>query len=140
MSNQQIILDYIQTVWNERSLDQLERFVSQSYVDHSFIPAVPPTRDGLKLWIQSTSKAFDHRTKVEAVVADDDQVAVRVSFHAKHIGEWRGIKPNGVTVVVRGFRFFQLRDGKIIAHWGMIDGEGLQTALTNERHGCSLAS
>lgn len=138
LRNKEIVLDYIETVWNQRKLDQLEQFVSDDYKDHSIIPAIPPNRTGLKLWIESTSKAFEHNTVVETVLQDNDDVAVRLSFQATHIGSWRGIEPSGRQATVKGFRFFKLRDGKIIAHWALLDGEALQTALTDKPHGCAI--
>jgi predicted ester cyclase len=137
-TNKQIVLNYIETVWNGRRLDEIDHFISAGYEDHSLINAIPPNRNGLRIWIENTSKAFDHKTTVETIVAEGDDVAVRVSFEVNHIGVWRGIEPTNKRVVVKGFRFFCLRDGKIVSHWALIDGEALQTALTEQPHGCAI--
>jgi predicted ester cyclase len=64
------------------------------------------------------------------MVAEDDMVAIRISFQVKHTGLWRGMKPSGKSAKVKGFRFFRLKDGKIIHQWAMIDGSGLQAQLS----------
>lgn len=137
-SNSEIVRNYIETVWNSRALDQIDKFIAVDYQDFSFLPTVPPNPNGLRFWIENTSRAFDHTTTIESIIQEHDQVAVRISFTAKHIGPWRNIHPTSRTVTVKGFRFFQLKDRMIIRHWALIDGEALQTALTGEHHGCEL--
>ena len=139
-SNTEIVKDFIQCVWNSGALDRIPEFIADDYHDFSFLPAVPPNRDGLTFWIENTSRAFDHTTTIESTVEEKDQVAVRISFTAKHIGPWRNLPPTSRTVTVKGFRFFQLKDRKIFRHWALIDGEALQTALTDEYHGCEISN
>ena len=137
-SNADVVKHYIRSIWNARQLDRVDEFVADEYCDFSFLPAIPPTREGLKIWIENTSLAFDHETVIEAIVEEADHVAVRLTFTVKHIGKWRGIAPTYKTVSVKGFRFFRLRDQKIVQHWALIDGEALQTALTEQHHGCEI--
>lgn len=137
-SNKEIVTSFIQSVWNLRQLERIDDFVSDNYRDFSFLPAIPPTRDGLRMWIENTTVAFDHHTTIESMIEEYDQVAVRISFEVRHIGTWRGIAPTGRTTSVKGFRFFKLEGGKISQHWALLDGEALQTALTDQYHGCEI--
>lgn len=137
-SNTEIVRSFIESIWNARELDRMSEFVSDHYRDYSFLPAVLPTKEGLKVWIESTSAAFDHNTRIESVIQEGDQVAVRITFEVTHIGKWRNIPPTGRVTSVRGFRFFRLENQKITHHWALIDGEALQTALTDEYHGCEI--
>jgi predicted ester cyclase len=139
-TNKEIVCSFIESVWNAQQFQKINDFVSDQYRDHSFLPVVPPTRDGLKLWIQNTSVAFRHKTTIESVVEEADQVAVRITFEVAHIGTWRNIPPTGRTTSVKGFRFFRLENQKITEHWALIDGEALQTALTDTYHGCEIPS
>ena len=138
-TNTEIVSSFISTIWNAKVLDRIHEFISEDYLDHSFLPAVPPTRAGLKTWIENTSLAFDHHTTIESSIAKDYHVALRITFEAKHIGKWRNIEATGRSVSVKGFRFFRLREKKIIEHWALIDGESLQTALTDQYHGCEIS-
>lgn len=137
-TNKQIVFDYIDTVWNKNDLSAIDRFIADDYRDYSFLPAVPPNKTGLIAWIKNTSGAFDHTTVIESAVAENELVALRISFTIKHHGLWRQIAPTGREATVKGFRFFKLRDRKIIAHWALIDGEALQNALTDQYQGCVL--
>lgn len=137
-NNKKVVHEYIQTIWNQRKIESIDRFIADDYVDHSFVPAVPPTKNGLKFWIRNISEAFEHVTTIESIVAEGDEVAIRLSFAARHIGKWRNIEATNRKVKVKGFRVFKLRESKIIAHWALLDGESLQSALTDKEHGCTL--
>lgn len=137
-SNKEIVQAYIESVWNLRQVDRIDEFVDSNYRDYSFLPAIPPTIDGLKTWIENTTLAFDHKTLIESVIEEDDQVAIRITFEVRHVGKWRNIDPTSRMVSAKGFRFFKLKDQKITHHWALIDGEALQTALTDQYHGCEI--
>lgn len=139
-SNKEIVQAFIESVWNLRQLEKIGDFVSEHYRDFSFLPSIPPTREGLKSWIENTSAAFQHKTSIESIICEGNEVAARITFEVRHIGTWRNIGPTGRTISVKGFRFFKLHSGKIIQHWALIDGEALQTALTDQYHGCEIPS
>jgi predicted ester cyclase len=138
MKNKEVVSHYIETVWNKRDLSAIDTYIADDYRDYSFPPAVPPNKAGLRTWIENTSAAFDHVTIIESIIEENDEVAIRISFRAKHIGKWRNIPPTSRDTSAKGFRFFKMRDNKIIAHWALIDGEALQTALTDTHHGCEV--
>lgn len=136
--NKQLVHGFINQLWNGGDFSNADEILHPDYRDHSFPPQVPPTKQGLQLWIENTSKAFDHHTSVESMTAEEDAVAVRIRFTVKHIGVWRGIEPTGKEVTVKGFRFFHLKDGRIASHHALIDGEALQTALLEVFQGCEM--
>ena len=46
----------------------------------------------------------------------------------------------GVPVIGEiGYRYFKLRDEKIIEHWGLIDATAIENQLKNASHGCKIA-
>jgi predicted ester cyclase len=138
LSNKKIVEDFLETIWNERKMTEIEKFVSADYVDHSFSSGISPDINGLKTWIENTSKAFDHKSVIETIVEENDHVAVRISFHATHIGKWRNMDATNRNVVVKGFRLFHLKNELIIAHWALIDGEALEAAITDSQHACAI--
>ncbi|HWI93636.1 MAG TPA: ester cyclase [Flavisolibacter sp.] len=111
--NKQTVERFIQEVWNNRNFDVLDEVLHPDYQDHSFLPSVPPTKEGLKFWIQNTSDAFDHKTHIESIVSEGNHVAIRIRFSVTHIGTWRGVAPTGRQANIKGFRFFTLKDGKL---------------------------
>ncbi|MEZ0371696.1 MAG: ester cyclase, partial [Candidatus Sericytochromatia bacterium] len=52
------------------------------------------------------------------------------SFHATHLGEFLGIPSTGRKVVMDVIDMIELRDGKFVAHWGILDMQGLMAQLT----------
>lgn len=54
----------------------------------------------------------------------------------KHIGSWRDIKPTGINLHTTGYRCFKLKDGKIIEHWALIDGQSIENQLKETSHSC----
>ena len=136
--NKKIVTDFFREIWNNQNLKAIPEYIHDDYQDHSFITGIPPTREGLSFWIKNTSAAFEHTTHIESMLADADEVATRIRFQVKHTGKWRNLEPTGKEVNIKGFRFFRLKDEKIIAHWALIDGETLESELTTEYHGCKL--
>ena len=137
--NKQTVQRFIEEVWNNKNFNVLDEILHQDYSDYSFLPSVSPTKDGLIFWIRNTSAAFENTTRIESIVADGDQVAVRILFTVTHIGTWRGIEATGKQASIKGFRFFSFEGGKIMAHHALIDGEALQTQLTEAYKGCEIS-
>jgi predicted SnoaL-like aldol condensation-catalyzing enzyme len=137
-SNKILVREFIRQVWNERKLELIDHFIHADYHDHSFIPAIPTNKEGLLQWVAAISASFDHQTVIASMVAEDDMVAAHILFKVKQVGKWRNIEPSGKEAEVKGFRHFRVKDGKIAEHWALLDGEALQTALTNTVHGCAV--
>lgn len=138
VKNKKIVTGFIEDVWNNQNLKAIPLYIHDEYYDHSFIAGIPPAKDGLVMWIKNTSAAFEHTTHIESMLAEADQVAARIRFQVKHTGKWRNLEPTGKEVMVKGFRYFRLKDEKIIAHWALIDGEKLESELTAIHQGCKL--
>ena len=137
-SNKKVVEQFIQQIWNNRELENLDRFIHNEYYDHSFVQGVAPNTEGLKFWIQASSTSFHHQTVIESIMAEDDMVTVRISFKIKHTGKWRNIEASGKEVRVKGFRQFRLKDSRIAEHWALLDGESLQASLLEVQPGCEL--
>ncbi|MFO0995295.1 MAG: ester cyclase [Alphaproteobacteria bacterium] len=57
-----------------------------------------------------------HET-VDDMIAEGDRVAVRYTLHARHTGDFYGVKPTGKTIKVSGIEIFRIADGKIVEFW-----------------------
>lgn len=134
--NKAIVTAFINDVWNGRNTGSVNDYLHEAYQDYSFPPGFDTGRNGVATWVQLTSRSFEHTTSIKLMVADNDMVAVQIGFRVKHVGKWRQIDATGKEATVKGFRFYRMEAGLIIAHWGLIDGEALQTALEGTNHGC----
>ena len=128
----QFIADFIETIWNQQRFDQLDTYLHLDYIDHSLPAALLPNRIGLVRWIQATSQSFSHQTLIDDQVTEANKTILKIKMVMTHIGEWRGIEATGAQVSTTGYRFYQLADGKIIAHWAAIDGIGLESSLKQQ--------
>lgn len=135
MDNATLVQNFIEEIWNNQAFDKLDSFLHPDYKDHTLLPMLPPGREGTQQWIMATGASFHHHTVIESLVSEAGQCMVRIKTRLKHIGTWRGIGATGVECVAMGFRQFILKDGKIIAHWGLIDGLAIETRLQQALQG-----
>jgi predicted ester cyclase len=63
---------------------------------------------------------------------------MKIKMRLKHIGPWRDIAPTGIELHVIGYRHFKIKDGRIIEHWALIDGQAIENQLKKAAHGCNI--
>jgi predicted SnoaL-like aldol condensation-catalyzing enzyme len=125
----QLVSSFIDKIWNRHDFNSLGLFLAESFTDHSLPPALPSDATGTLTWIKGLGASFEHRTEIVKQVAEGNHSFVEVKLHLRHIGRWREIDATGMVLSVTGYRRFQVQDNKIIAHWALIDGEGLKNKL-----------
>lgn len=64
--------------------------------------------------VMHTLPFSEHRIKITDMVAEGDQVAIRVETRGVHSGEWEGVPPTGKSWTNRGMGLVRVEDGKII--------------------------
>jgi hypothetical protein len=52
---------------------------------------------------------------------------------------WRKLQPAGTEVRAIGYRFYKIRDGRIIEHTALIDGQTIEDQLKDTSHSCKIA-
>lgn len=139
MDNATLVADFIHHIWNNRAFDQLDRFLHPDFTDHSLPPSLPPGQEGTRMWIRNTGKSFDHHTVIEDGVSAGNQTIIRISMHLKHTGTWRDIEPTGAELITTGYRQFRLKDGLILEHRALIDGQAIENGIRNASAGCTIA-
>jgi predicted SnoaL-like aldol condensation-catalyzing enzyme len=127
--NKVIVSSFIEEIWNRNQFGKMNSYLHSGFTDHSLPPTLPPNREGMKLWIMGTCKAFENKTIVQDMVCEDNKVMVKIKMLMKHIGRWRDIDPTGKEIYAFGYRFFKLADDKIIDHWALIDGNAIESQL-----------
>jgi steroid delta-isomerase-like uncharacterized protein len=129
-ANKDVITRFITEVWNENNLDVLDDLTDPAYYDYSYEPR---NREGLEHVLLMMQVAFPgHETIIEEIVCEGDTVAICQTLRGMHSGPFRGLPASGKRIEIGGYRFFKVRDGKIISHRGLIDLPGLlQQISTN---------
>ncbi len=77
--NKAIARRYIEDLWNKKNLDEIDKLVSDDFVNHSSPPGMTPDREGLKQFISFSGAAFpDGHYTIEDMVAEEDKVMIMV--------------------------------------------------------------
>jgi predicted SnoaL-like aldol condensation-catalyzing enzyme len=122
-TNTEVVRGALRTVFSEHRLDQIDRFFSPEFVQHSPY-AAPGGREELRRWWGAMVDAIpDVTTTVERVVPHDDSVAVfrtvQGTLH-KDLDAF-GIEAHGQALSFRVADIFTVREGRITAHREVAD-------------------
>ncbi|HEX2606725.1 MAG TPA: ester cyclase [Flavisolibacter sp.] len=133
-----LVSQFIRLGWNERNFDKWAELIHPAYTDRSLPASFPPTSSGTIAWIGATGASFEHHTAIEAMVAQADKVMIKVRMQLKHTGTWRGIAPTGKEISTTGYRYFRIRNKKILEHEALIDGTSIENQLKETAQGCRV--
>lgn len=113
------------------NLDLVDELYAPDYVTHAVGPELPPTREGLKLFIGALREGIPDLTcPVEDVVAEGDRVAGRFSLKGTHNGTLLGIPATGKTIDVGVMVIARFdANGKWLEDWASWDQLGLLQQL-----------
>lgn len=113
------------------NMDTFYEIFAEDFVNHTAPTGSPKNRDGVIYFFNHLLKpAFpDLTVEIHDMIAEGEKVTTRKSFHATHKGEFFGIKPTGKNVVMEVIDIIELRHGKYIGHWGILDLHGLMAQL-----------
>src|SRR5438132_7660755 len=88
------VVRQIEEAWDANQLDKLDQYFAPNFHQHSRPPGTPDTLENAKAMHKMSMAAFpDRRTTVEDMVAEGDNVAVRVRMQGSNKG---GFPPFGV--------------------------------------------
>lgn len=139
MENSILVQDFIHQLWNNRAFEKIDSFLHSDFKDYSLPPTLPGDKEGTRQWIFNTGISFEHTTVIEEQVTEGDKSIVKIRMNLKHIGVWRDIAPTGADLHTIGYRYFKLKNGKIIEHWAVIDGQTIENQLKKASNGCKIA-
>ena len=71
----------------------------------------------------------DLELPIEDVIAEGEKVLVRLRVRGTHGGELMGIPATGRRIDIAVLDLFQIRDGKLIEHWALLDNLGMLRQL-----------
>jgi steroid delta-isomerase-like uncharacterized protein len=103
-------------------LEVVDELLADDFVDHTPLPGLPPTRDGVRMLFAGLRQAFpDLRVRIDEQLADGDRVATRKTFTGTHRGPFLGVEPSGNAVSFEVIDILTLREGKIREHRVVVD-------------------
>ena len=129
--NKATMMRMYEEVMSQGDLDLMDDFLADDFVEHEELPpGVPQGKDAPKALMAMLREAFpDFRARVEEMLEDGDKVITRARFSGTHQGEFMGIPPTGKSFDIAVIDIVEFRDGKGIAHWGLMDTAAMMEQL-----------
>lgn len=138
MNQSTLTARFIEQIWNNNSFDRLHEFLHPDFIDHSLPPSFPPNAEGLQKWVSATSVSFQHKTIIEEQVTENNTSIIKIRMELKHTGTWRDLEATGIELSTAGYRCFKYKNGLIIAHWALIDGQAIENQISHAAKGCKI--
>ena len=106
---------------NKGNVQLADEIFADDVVDHGS----PPERQGLAGVKESFAKmraAFpDLQCTLDDLLAEGEQVHVRLTIRGTHHGNYAGIAPTGATITWTGMDDFRFANGKVVERWSERD-------------------
>jgi predicted SnoaL-like aldol condensation-catalyzing enzyme len=118
-----LVTTALRVVFTEHRIDQIDRYFSPDFVQHSPLVA-DPGREGLKQWLARTVTAIPDLTYTsDQVLADHDRVITFSTVTGTIVNDLPeyGIKANGQKLTVPTAHIFRVADNQIVEHWEVVD-------------------
>jgi steroid delta-isomerase-like uncharacterized protein len=128
-ANKALVRRFIEEVFVASRPDAVDELVADDFTPHSW-SGVGPGREPLKQAQQRISQGLaDARMTIEEMIAEGDLVAVRLTSHGRHTGDFMGMPSSGKEYTIGEIHIFRIRDGKVAEHWREADMLGMLQQL-----------
>ena len=127
--NKALVRRLVEEVWNQGNLAIFDALYAPDFIFHD--PGLPQvrTREEDKQWIAGILRAFpDFHITIEDLIAEGDQVVVRLTARGTNIGDLRVPAPHPATgkhVTITGNIIVCVANGQFMEIWHQVDWLGL---------------
>ena len=127
--NKALVRRLIEVVWNQGNLAVFDELYAPDFIFHD--PGLPQvrTREEDKQWIAGILKAFpDFHLTIEDLIAEGDQVVVRLTARGTNIGDLGAPAPHPATgklVTITGNVIARVANGQFVEIWHQVDWLGM---------------
>ena len=112
------------------NLAVIDELMAEDFVDHTPLPGLPPTRDGVRMLFAGLRAAFpDLTVTIDEQIANAEKVATRKTFRGTHQGPFLGIPPTGRPISFEAIDILTIRDERIREHRVVLDQLALMQQL-----------
>jgi steroid delta-isomerase-like uncharacterized protein len=127
--NKTLVRRFIDEIFVQGRTEAVDELLADDFVGHTW-PSTGHPKDDLKAAIGRTAKGLsDPRFVVEDMIAEGDQVAVRLTAEATQTGELMGMPASGKRYSIGEIHIFRVRDGKVTEHWHQFDQVSMMRQL-----------
>ncbi|HEV7922375.1 MAG TPA: ester cyclase [Thermoanaerobaculia bacterium] len=131
MDRKGVVRRLIEEAQEKGDLRVVDELLADDFVDHTPLPGLPPTRDGIRTLFAAMRAAFpDLRVRIDEQIGEQDKVMTRKTFQGTHRGEFLGVPGSGNRVAFEVIDILSVRDdGRITDHRVIVDKLGLLQQL-----------
>ena len=109
-------------LFSQGRYELIDELYAPTYVDHTPMPNVPGTRDGLKPLVQALRTAFpDLHYTVDDAIETGDRIVHRLTASGTMRGDFAGMPATGKYATWKEIHIGRVADGRVVEHWGLID-------------------
>lgn len=128
--NKELIAYLYKEVFNKWNLEVVSEIISPTFICHAIPPELPLGPDGFNQFYAWLRSAFpDIKFAVEDLVAENDKVVARWTWHCTHTGVFNGIAATGKNISVPGIAIYRIANGQIVERWVQVDIAGLMQKI-----------
>jgi len=112
------------------NLAVVDELLADDFIDHTPLPGLPPTRDGVRTLFAGMRAAFpDLRITIHEQIGDEEKVMTRKTFSGTHAGPFMGIPASGNPIAFEVIDILTIRGDQIREHRVILDQLGLMQQL-----------
>lgn len=113
-----LVVKYLDRVWNQKRFSELPDYLDDDYVDHSMPHACVQNKEGLLLYLRELDQMVFHTTEVVGLTTLGELVICHVRINVSALCKKDEV--SGGAEVFCGYRTFRMCNGKIAEHWEII--------------------
>jgi steroid delta-isomerase-like uncharacterized protein len=135
-ANKAVVRRWYAEIWNRWDLEVVDEIVAPELVFRGSLGTAVSGRDGLRRYMGQVRAAFpDFHNQIDALVAEGELVAARLTYSGTHAGELFGIAPTRRRIEYAGAAFFRLADRQVVEGWVLGDTARLRAQLSGDGPG-----
>jgi steroid delta-isomerase-like uncharacterized protein len=126
MDNVAILKEFMESVWNKKDFDSVEKFVDAEYTVH--LDTGDPwenkilNNDEYKTRLKYSFDSFpDINFDIQTAVADGEYVGITWIMTGTNLGNIGNFPPTGKTIKTFGTTIYHFRSGKVCGHTQVFD-------------------
>ena len=121
-ANKEVVRRLVEEWQGEHRREVGEELLADDFVDSARQTGPDISKRQALDWWDATFRAFpDFSAQIKHMVGEGDLVATYKTFSGTHAGEFMGIPPTGRKLTFDAFDLMQVRDGRVVDHWVVLD-------------------
>ena len=117
---------WYEEVFNAGNLSVINELLSPNFRDYDDPVDLASGVEGARQFVGMCHSAFpDLHITIEDWVVEGDKVVARFTARGTNNGSFMGMPPTGKQATIAGIDILGFENGKIVAHWGILDELGM---------------